>query len=134
MSSDSPDLKLQIALVEKELRYSGENGVRFHPMVVRIMGGKDGGGFPLASTPKTFEQTFDLESIRNNLKAYLDSYEAAGHRGEPFSFVEKKYQIRNTDLGVVVFVQDDKTRHVLQAGYVDLSGPPALVTDAGNRP
>ena len=30
------------------------------------------------------------------------------------------YQIDPSHLAVVVFVHDDKTKHVLQAGYVDL--------------
>jgi thiol-disulfide isomerase/thioredoxin len=30
-------LRLQLALVEEQVRYSGENGIRFHPMVVRAM-------------------------------------------------------------------------------------------------
>jgi hypothetical protein len=39
----SPDLRLQIALVEGQLSYSGEGGLRFHPMVVRSLGRKAGG-------------------------------------------------------------------------------------------
>ena len=58
----------------------------------------------------------------------LDDYEAKGHRGETFTFSAKKYQIDRGNLAVVVFVQDAKTRHVLQAGYVDLG------TAAGTRP
>ncbi len=34
IKAPSPDLRLQIALTEDEIRYTGENGVRFHPMVV----------------------------------------------------------------------------------------------------
>jgi thiol-disulfide isomerase/thioredoxin len=30
-------LRLQVVLVEEQIRYSGENGIRFHPMVVRSM-------------------------------------------------------------------------------------------------
>ena len=41
VAGDSKDLKLHIALVEKELRYNGENGIRFHPMVVRAIKGFD---------------------------------------------------------------------------------------------
>ena len=52
------------------------------------------------------------------------------------SFAEKKYQIDRSDLAVVVFVQDDKTNHVLQSAYVDLGAGPAVrpVTEAnGSR-
>ncbi|HXK05215.1 MAG TPA: hypothetical protein VMS37_22625, partial [Verrucomicrobiae bacterium] len=76
----------------------------------------------------TFEASFDLDAVSKALKEHLDDYEAKGHRGESFKFSEKKYQINRSGLAVVVFVQDDKTKHVLQAAYVDLGGP------AGTRP
>jgi thiol-disulfide isomerase/thioredoxin len=119
VTGESKDVKVQIALVEKEQRFNGENGVRFHPMVVRAMAGKDGSGFALAG--ERYEQRFDLEAVSKALKAHLDDYEAKGHSGEPFHFLEKKYQIDPNDLAIVVFVQDDQTKHVLQAAYVDLA-------------
>jgi len=119
VTGDTKDVKVQIALVEKEQRFNGENGIRFHPMVVRAMAGKDGAGFALAG--ERYEQTFDLEAISKALKTHLDDYEAKGHRGEPFHFLEKKYQIDPNDLAIVVFVQNDQTKHVLQAAYVDLA-------------
>jgi hypothetical protein len=119
VTGDAKDITVQIALVEKELRFNGENGIRFHPMVVRAMGGKDGGGFALAG--ERYQQSFDLDEVSKALKAHLDDYEAKGHRGESFQFLEKKYRINPNDLAVVVFVQDDKTKHVLQAAYVDLA-------------
>lgn len=123
--SESPDLKVQIVLAEKELRYTGENGIRFHPMVVRALGGPQSEGFELRpGQDATFDQAFDLDEISSAIKAHLDDYEAKGHRGESFQFSEKKYQIEHTDLCVVVFVQDVKTKHVLQAGFVDLSTRP----------
>ena len=129
VKSDSKDLKVQILLVEKEIRHLGENGIRFHPMVVRAFGGEKGEGYPIEANGKgTFDASFDLEAIGKELKKELDEYEAKGHRGEPFKFSAKKYEIDRGDLAVVVFVQDDKTRHVLQAGYVDLGAP------AGTRP
>jgi thiol-disulfide isomerase/thioredoxin len=120
VKSDSKDLKLNIALLEKELRYSGENGIRFHPMVVRAMGGEKGEGFALQTSGGHFDQSFDLDAVSKAIKEHLDDYEAKGHRGESFKFSEKKYQIDRGDLAVVVFVQDDKTKHVLQAAYIDL--------------
>ena len=129
VKSDSKDLKVQIVLVEKEIRYLGENGIRFHPMVVRAFGGEKGEGYKIEANGKgTFDATFDLEAIGKDIRKQLDEYEAKGHRGEPFKFSAKKDQIGRADLAVVAFVQDDKTRHVLQAGYVDLGAP------AGARP
>src|ERR1035438_6156868 len=129
VKSDSKDLKVQIVLVEKEIRHLGENGIRFHPMVVRAFGGEKGEGYKIEANGKgTFDATFDLEAIGKDIRKQLDEYEAKGHRGEPFKFSAKKDQIGRTDLAVVAFVQDDKTRHVLQAAFVDLGTP------AGTRP
>ena len=123
VQSDSKDLKVQILLVEKELRYTGENGVRFHPMVVRATGGENAGGYPIEANGKgIFEASFDLEAVSKALRKHLEEYEAKGHRGgEPFQFSEKKSDINRNDLAVVVFVQDDKTKHTLQSAYVDLA-------------
>src|SRR5262245_46372566 len=85
LSGGSGDLKLHIALVEKELRFTGENGVRFHPMVVRAMAGR-GAGIPLRGAPATFEHAFDLNEIGNAIRSHLEAYEVAGYRGEPFTF------------------------------------------------
>ena len=131
--SDSTDLKVQILLVEKEIRHLGENGIRFHPMVVRAFGGEKGEGYAIEANGKgTFDATFDLEAIGKDIRKQLDEYEAKGHRGESFKFTAKKDQIDRADLAVVVFVQDDKTKHVLQAGYVDLgaTASPHPVTEA----
>ncbi|MCX6632247.1 MAG: Omp28-related outer membrane protein [Candidatus Solibacter sp.] len=129
VKSDSKDLKVQILLVEKEIRHLGENGIRFHPMVVRAFGGEKGEGYQIeANGNATFDASFDVEAIGKDIRKQLDEYEAKGHRGETFKFSAKKDQIGRGDLAVVVFVQDDKTKHVLQAGYVDLGTP------AGSRP
>ena len=124
VKSDSKDLKVQILLVEKEIRHLGENGIRFHPMVVRAFGGEKGEGYAIEANGKgTFDASFELEAISKDIRKQLDEYEAKGHRGETFKFSAKKDQIDRANLAVVVFVQDDKTKHVLQAGYVDLGAP-----------
>jgi thiol-disulfide isomerase/thioredoxin len=119
LKSESKDLQVQILLVEKELRYSGENGVRFHPMVVRAFGGEKGEGYKLDGSG-SFEAAFDVDAVSKAIKAHLDDYEAKGHRGESFKFAEKKYQINRNNLAVVAFVQDTKSHHILQAVWVDL--------------
>jgi len=128
VKSESKDLRVGIALVEKELRYNGENGIRFHPMVVRSIK-----TFELAG--ESYEQSFDVGSISNAIKEHLDDYEAKGHRGEPFTFAEKKYAIDPNHLAVVVFVQDAKTKHVLQSGYVDVAAaaPQSTLEASGAR-
>ena len=126
VNSASKDLKIHILLVEKELKYSGENGIRYHPMVVRAMGGKDDDGFALEpGKPASVEQVWDLDKIAAGLKTQLDEYELKGHRGSSFKFIEKKYQIDRGNLAIVVFVQDARNRHILQAAFVDLSAAAA---------
>lgn len=123
------DLKVHLALAEDEIRYTGENGVRFHPMVVRSLGGKDASGFALsASGPTKVEWTFDLKTMGDELKKYLDSYEQLGHRGDTFTFIDKKFQIDPNKLSLVAFVQNMKTKDVLQTVYVKLS--PTAITSA----
>jgi hypothetical protein len=131
VKSESKDLKLHILLLEKELTYSGENGIRFHPMVVRAMGGKDDDGFALApGAPVSFDQAWDLDKVSAGLKAHLDDYEAKGHRGNSFKFSEKKYRIDRGNLSIVIFVQDAKTKHILQSAFVDLNpSVPHVPTD-----
>jgi thiol-disulfide isomerase/thioredoxin len=134
VKSESKDLKVHVLLLEKELTYSGENGIRFHPMVVRAMGGKDDDGFALdPAAPQPVEQVWDLDKISAGLKTQLDEYEAKGHRGNPFKFIEKKFQIDRGNLAVVVFVQDSKNKHILQAAFVDLNpaGPHVTTSSSG---
>ena len=133
VKSDSKDLKVRILLVEKEIRHLGENGIRFHPMVVRASGGEKGEGFAIDASGKgAFDASFDLEAIGKDIRKQLDNYEAKGHRGETFKFSAKKDHINPAGLAVVVFLQDDKTKHVLQAAYVDLGTPvsPHPITEA----
>ncbi len=122
VKTPSADLKVQIALTEEEIRYTGENGIRFHPMVVRSLGGKDANGFALTgSAPTKVEWTFDVKAMSAEIKKYLDSYEQAGHRGDTFTFSEKKFQIDPNKLSLVAFVQNMKTKEVLQTVYIKLN-------------
>lgn len=116
VSSDSKNLRLQIALVEDRIRYSGENGIRFHPMVVRGMAGDD--GFPVEpGKASSVDYIFDIPKISSELKTYLDNYEKSNDRYGPITFIQKMYAINPADLSIVAFVQDTATKHVLQAAY-----------------
>src|SRR5262245_57091670 len=118
VESQSPSLKLNLALVEKSLHYGGENGVRFHPMVVRGMAGPGASGFRLLDAqPATFEQTFDLAQLTDELKDQLDEYE---QRNFGLKFSEKKHAIDAANLAVVAFVQDEASLQILQASQVDV--------------
>lgn len=120
--SDSSNLKLYVGLVENEVSYMGENGVRFHPMTVRELGGENRGGFALKEKSGKIEWQFDLQKISADLKNYLDKYEQDRREDDKdFAFVEKKYEINPKNLSVVAFIQDDKTKNILQTAFVNLA-------------
>lgn len=128
VTSKSDKLRVHIVLAEEEVTYSGENGERFHPMVVRSMAvdAKAAQGFALKPGQKgSFEYTFDLAKAVADAQAHLADYETNTRKGQ-YSFRVKKHEIR-TGLVVVAFVQDEATKKVLQATFVKV--PAAKSTD-----
>lgn len=108
------ELRLQIALVEKEMSYSGQNNIRFHPMVVRSLGGEDHSGFPIDGLKKNLiEHTFDLEKITWELKTHLDDFE----KEREITFAQKMHEIDRKKLSVVAFVEDRGSKQVLQSAH-----------------
>ena len=107
---------VRVALVERELRYGGENGIRFHPMVVRAMANR-----PLTGEGPVSAE-FDVDAVAAGLAEYLDGFERRNDRFGPIRFVERLATIDVANLGVVVFLQDDESKRVLQSAYVDLAG------------
>lgn len=117
IESEAEELELVIVLVEKEVRFNGENGVRFHPMVARAVK-----TFSIDSDePEPIDHTFDLPAATEAALQNIEKAEAKGYRGDPYQFAEKKHQIDATDLGVVAFVQEKESHRVLQAAWTDLS-------------
>ncbi|MDO8836186.1 MAG: hypothetical protein Q7V01_11355, partial [Vicinamibacterales bacterium] len=118
-------LRLHVVLAEEKLRYSGENGVRFHPMVVRniAMGDKDAQGFALTAG-KSFKTsyTFDIQKTVDEAKAHLDDFEVNSTRFGKFQFMSKKHEIDGDKLYVVAFVQNEDTKEILQTAIVGVVG------------
>ncbi len=117
LQNASADLKLQVLLVEKVIRYSGENGIRFHPMVVRSMA-----SFPVNGSRKV-DHSFDLAKVAAELKAHIDAFEVKDARHNTdgkFRFAEKRLDVNANQLAVVVFVQDEKSKEILQSVYRDV--------------
>jgi tetratricopeptide (TPR) repeat protein len=112
------DLVLTLVLVEKELTYSGENSCRFHPMVARAVA-----NYPLRqSEPESLTHRFDLAAVEAALVKHIDDFEKHDERHNKdgnFRFAERKTALDANHLAVVAFVQDTKTRKVLQAAYSD---------------
>jgi hypothetical protein len=117
-TGNAADLKLHIVLAEERLRYSGENGVRFHPMVVRSMAGENAAGFAVKADGTNAEWQFDVTAITAAIQKYISEYET--NRGEAFKFKAQMHNIDANALTVVAFVQDEKTKNILQAASIKL--------------
>jgi len=123
VQGDLGDLRVHVVLAENEIRYVGENGIRLHPMVVRAVAGKDFSGYAVNSGTTSVSHVFDTASISNEHKTYLDDFEKTPPeelKTEDPRFREKLYAINVNALTVVVFVQNMKTREVLQAASLKL--------------
>jgi hypothetical protein len=126
VKSKSDKLRVQIVLAEESVTFSGENGERFHPIVVRGMAvdAKAAQGFALApGQGGSFEYSFDLAKLMEAAKEGLTTYETKERKGE-YTFREKKHEIKN-GLVAVAFVQDEATKKVLQATFVKIAPPKA---------
>ncbi|MFN7927775.1 MAG: tetratricopeptide repeat protein [Blastocatellia bacterium] len=118
--SNASTLRLHLALVEDEVRYTGVNGIRFHPMVVRAMAGEKAAGWAVkADETPAFEHTFEVQKIEAATKTYLDEYELNG-RALPVKFEDKKHAIDVNKLSLVAFLQDPQTKQILQAVFLKL--------------
>ena len=114
-------LRLRIALVEGTVHYTGSNGIHFHRMVVRkMLGPPDGTALSGKTGKATFSESVSLADLETGLRAYLDRHEKeyAAQKGG-FRYAEKPYKINPDFLHAVVFVEDDATMQVMQAGYID---------------
>lgn len=115
VSADVPAPRLRLALVEKLVRYSGENGIRFHPYVARTL-------TTLPATQGHLEHSFGLAQLRSALSGHIERFETKNERHNPdgkFRFLERKDSIDEAQLAVVAYLEDEKGV-VLQAAYADL--------------
>jgi hypothetical protein len=123
LSATAAKPRLHIVLAEDSVTYSGENGERFHPIVVRSMAldAKSEQGFALQpGKGGTFNYTFDLAKAVADAKAHLEEFEQKERNGE-YRFREKKHEIRG-GLVVVAFVQDEATKKILESVYLVPTG------------
>ncbi|MCB0288813.1 MAG: hypothetical protein KDH97_01020 [Calditrichaeota bacterium] len=112
-------LRLNVALVEREIDYEGSNRVPHHNFVARkLLGGAE--GLPLQLTEKALKlnQEIDLKAVENDLATYLDDY-AARRLGEG-GWKQRLDKLDRDDLAIVAWVQDNDSKQVLQAFYQDV--------------
>jgi len=119
----TPSLIVNFALVEDDIRYSGENGVRFHRMVVRSLAKPASSGFPIsAGATATFDAVFEPAAISLALTKYLDGYEEKNEKFGKIKFITKDMTMRPEELLVAVWVQDAASHRILQTTIVPVSG------------
>ncbi len=130
IAPDARDLKLHVVLAERKLRFSGENGIRFHEMVVRGMAGKDGVGLPVdGASDRTMTHTFDLAAMRTDITEGLAA-EIARRRKTEASATPREYLAEGRamtafdphGLVVIAFLQDGQ-KTILQGARVDSVSP-----------
>jgi len=130
---DVPDYVLNL-FNTPVISYSGENGLRFHPMVVRNLARPADAqpyGFAInAAQPAKVDHIFDLDQISAANLKYYDDYLAdlKQRTGIDATFKEKRYIINPERLSIVAFVQDEKTRQILQAVYLKVAPTASQVT------
>jgi hypothetical protein len=120
LPDDRAGLTLHLVLVEKLLRYSGENSIRFHPMVARRIA-----SFPL-DQPLPDQHHFHLAEVEAALQQHLDNFEKHDERHNPngeFRFRARLDRINPANLAVVAFVQNGDSREVLQSAFADAASP-----------
>jgi len=124
-----PSLTLNFALVEDDVRYSGENGIRFHHMVVRALAKPAGQGFPLTpGASATLDASFQPIEISQQLTTYLDAFEQHNERFENAHFLNKNTAIDPAHLKVVAWIENTADHRILQTTFVSLA--PTTTTGA----
>ena len=116
-----PNFIVNFALVEDDIRYSGENGVRFHRMVVRSLARPAFTGFSVTpGATATLDASFDPAAITHSLTAYLDAYEQHNDRFGKIAFLSKDMTMRPDHLAIAAWVQDSVSHHVLATALVPI--------------
>jgi len=113
LPADAKDVRLHLVLAERELKFTGENGIRFHPMAVRATAGEKGAGIPISATGTT-QFTFNLATIKDELTKTLAAEMVKRHSTEAPGSTPREYvaegraytKIDTTELVVVAFLQD----------------------------
>jgi tetratricopeptide (TPR) repeat protein len=107
------------ALVQDNIRYSGENGVRFHRMVVRAVQQASAASF-LNTNAQRPTLRFQLAAIQQANTAYLTNFQTTNDRFGTCHFSTTDFPLRMSDLSLVVWVQDPATKQVLQTAVAAL--------------
>ena len=122
-TAKAPNLVLNFALVQREVRYSGENGIRFHAMVVRDLAKPTADAFPVALTgPSTASFTFDPAAVSSSLSKYLADFAQHNDRFGAPHFLTTDTTLPLDQLAVAAWVEDLISHRVVAAAYAPLGG------------
>ncbi len=119
---------LHIALVERSVDYAGSNGITKHAFVVRhLLGGAEGTALSSKQSAETVSKQIDIKDVERTISAYLDSptTQRSWSSRRPFTgWKTRPDKLDRSQLVIVAWVQDMKTKEVLQSVYQELT--PAL--------
>lgn len=125
---NASDLRFHVVLAERQLAFSGENGIRHHAMVVRAVAGDKGAGIPIpGSSDATVDHTFDLSQIKTDVETTVADEIARRRKTQNAALTPPDYRADGRAMGtinpdalvVVAFVQD-ASKNVLQAARVNV--------------
>ena len=120
--SASGNLVLNFALAQDDLRYSGENGVRFHRMVVRALAKPSTAAFPVdLHHPTQASAAFDTAALSKSLAQYLDSFAKHSERFGTITFLSTDTTLPPGHLYVVAWVADSDTHQIVQAAVAPVT-------------
>jgi hypothetical protein len=109
------NLRLRLALAEEEVDFLAPIGIRQHHMVVRAMPGGAAGIGPTDGKFR-YNESLDLGQLKQKLADYLNVIES----GAKIDFPAKPLTLK--PLRLVGFVQNDKTKEILQVVSVPVEG------------
>ncbi len=110
---------LHVVMAEEGVEYRGVNGISPHRFVMRKMFGSPEGAALNAKGTASINQSANLQSLQDTLKAYLDAFEAR-YQGNK-AFKEKKHVINPDNLFLVAYIQNDATKEVVQSKVIKLT-------------
>jgi len=129
-----PQLALYFTLVEDEVRYSGENGIRFHRMVVRSMPSSQ----PVElGKSADFHASFDPAAISGKLHSYLTDFQTKNDRFGKVEFLSLDTTFNPRHLAIAAWVEDTANHRVLQAAFQPVpsaSSPNPAASQANSAP
>lgn len=114
---------VRFALVQDPIRYSGENGIRFHRMVVRSLARVAGPDVNATTGPVTVRTSFRPAEIAADEVVYLNAFEKGNDRFGAVQFLTKNIPVQPDQLAVVAWIEDPATHAILQAAYMPVTGP-----------